>query len=162
MGEMNLWGRGLSFCARGCAGYAGCSFLPSQGVSRGCRISLLGCVPPFPPSSVRFRSGARSTLRWPMQRVAMAGAGRCVGSCSVLRFPGRCRGWFLALGLEGWQGRFCGCVERATGLHKGMWAGLRSGVCRAVKTCSRAVCKVWVCLCFCPWDGLPMVFWLSD
>lgn len=159
---MNLWDCGLSFCARGCAGWVECSFRPSQGVSRGCCIALFGCVPPFPPFSVRFRSEARSTLRWPMQRVAMASAARCGGRCSVLRFSGRYGEWFLVLGLEGWQGGFCGCVERAVGLHKDLWAGLQSGVCRAVKTCSRAVCKAWVCSCFSPWDGLPMVFWLSD
>lgn len=96
-----------------------------------------------------------------MQRVAMASAARCGGWCSVLRFSGWYREWFLVLGLEGWQGGFCGCVERAVGLHKDLWAGLQPGVCRAVKTCSRAVCKAWVCLCFSPWDGLSMVFWLK-
>ena len=56
------------------------------------------------------------------QYAAMADAARCDGQCSVLRWPvpGRWGGWFLALGLEGWQGGFCGCVERAAGLHKGM------------------------------------------
>lgn len=101
---------------------------------------------PFPPFPVRFRSEARSALRWPMQCAAMDDAVRCVGRCSVLRFPGRCRGWFQALGLEGWQGSFCGCVERAP-------------VRRAGRGCARAFPLGMACLS--PWDGLPMAFWLS-
>lgn len=81
------------------------------------------------------------------QYAAMADAARCDGQCSVLRWPVQ-------------HAPFSGSVGR---LIPGTWLGGMAGqvlrMCADVQSCSMQGVGVLVLF---PWDGLPMVFWLSD
>lgn len=111
---------GLRYCrgeqrkARGrgrCDGVGECAVL--QWVPGG-RKRVLACLSeagsrgqlwlglPLARQKVLLRDGEGSALRWLVQRVALAGAVRCDGWCSVLRLWSVCPGWlrFVRCGVR--------------------------------------------------------------
>ena len=106
LGEMNLRGSALLFCTRVCAGWAECSFRPSLGAGRGCRIAgpwMQDCASWMCTSLfLRFLCGFAqrhavrcdgrcNALRWLMQCAALAGA-----ACSVFRAGAEAGSWHSA------------------------------------------------------------------
>ena len=74
---------------RGKSRNADCTVRP--GVRNSRQVERLACKPTChaAPRTAVFSAGKRSALRWHVQRAPSGIAAHCIGTCTVLRFPGQ-------------------------------------------------------------------------